>query len=61
MKPWEISESKLCEQTPGKRNESLVTFVPLQQRLFLECVFVLPPGVANRSGLTSDYYLILFR
>lgn len=44
------------ETTPRKQGKNLVTSVSPNMELFSEC-FCVPPGVADRSELTSDYLL----
>ena len=41
------------ENTPGKQGKSLVISVSTQHRVSLECVFMLLPGVMDRSELIS--------
>jgi hypothetical protein len=48
-----LGDIRVCEKTPSKQ-DSLVTSVPPNTDLFLECAFVLLPGV-NWSEFTTDY------
>lgn len=42
-----------CEKSPGQESCDLYFFVLQNTQLFLECGFVLLPGVADRTELTS--------
>ena len=49
-----------CENTPRKQDKSPLSPRFLQNtELFLECVFVLLPGAADRNKFTSDCSLLL--
>lgn len=55
MEVWE-ENSECCEKTPRKQDKGLMTSVSSKQ-LFLEYVFVLLPGIADRNEFTPNYSL----
>lgn len=49
----------VCEKIPRKQDTSLMTAVSSKHGIFLECAFMLLPGIADRTKLGSNYSLLL--